>query len=124
MAIYLLLADHFVPGAGGVYLTAGSVVTDTGPGAQLPPAWIPTPYVDPQDTDAVAKFWAAGPVLPGLGLLRQRWSNVPVPRPFTYWIPNPNPTGGNGNIYREYILTGLGAGLPFQQALMRGGPAP
>ncbi|MGA7634795.1 MAG: hypothetical protein WCB11_28855 [Terriglobales bacterium] len=32
----------------------------------------------------------------------------------TRWVPNPNSTQP-GNTGREYVLTGLGAGLPFAQ---------
>jgi hypothetical protein len=122
VARYRLLADHVVAGASGTYLTAGSIVSDSA-GAQLPSNFIPTPYCDPLDTDAVNKFYLAGPGLPGLGLLIPRWVGVSVPPPVTRWVPNPNPTAP-GNPYREYVLTGLGAGLPFAQAFGGGCPPP
>jgi len=34
--------------------------------------------------------------------------------PVTKWVVNPNPSLP-GNPGREYVLTGLGAGLPFAQ---------
>ena len=112
MAQYRLLADHFVNNA---FLPAGSIVSDTGGGAQLPNGWVPTPYCDPQDADGAQKFFNAGVRLPGL--IRSQWTFVNIAPPTTKWVPNPNPTGGAGNPYREYVLTGLGAGLGFAQVM-------
>ena len=92
-------------------LQAGSVVTDTGHGAQLPNGFVPTSYCDPLDADAVTKFYNAGPQIPRL--IRAQWTGVPVGPPVTYWKPDPNASPGNPS--RQYVLTGLGAALPFLQ---------
>ena len=91
MAQYRLLADHFV---NNVFLPAGSIVSDSGGGAQLPNGWVPTPYCDPQDADGAQKFFNAGVKLPGL--IRSHWAGVSIAPPTTRWVPNPNPTGGAG----------------------------
>jgi hypothetical protein len=108
LGIYRLLVDHFV---NGVFLQAGSLVSDTGGGAQLPNGYIPTLGMDPQDGDAINKFWAAGPAAQqsaekSLSLgpwgLQSRWSNAVVAAPAIYWQP-----AGPG----QFILTGAGASL-------------
>jgi hypothetical protein len=58
MAAYRLLVDHYV---GTTYCEAGSVVSDSGPGAILPIGWIPTTACDPTDVQGVQNFWNAGP---------------------------------------------------------------
>lgn len=110
MATYRLLADHFVNNA---FLPAGSIVGDTGGGAQLPSGYVPTPYMDPLDSDGARKFFNAGVRLPGL--IRTQWTGVNIAPPITKWVPNPN--AAPGNPYREYVLTGLGAGLGFAQVM-------
>jgi hypothetical protein len=100
MSTYRLLEDHYINNA---LLPAGSVVTDTGAGAQIPVGWTPTPAVDPLDSGAVTQFYNAGPVLSGL--VRAQFSTQAVPSPTTYWTRQ-----GNG----QYALTGLGASLPAQ----------
>ena len=102
MATYRLLEDHFVARAGGTFLSAGAVVTT---GVELPNGWVPTPNVDPLDSDAVNTFYEQGPVQPGL--VRMQWSTIAVPPPTTYWT-----RVGNG----FWSLTGLGAALAPQWA--------
>lgn len=55
-ATYRLLADHYLPGG---FYPAGSVITE-GDGS-IPFGWIPTLAVDPQGTQAILSFHAAGP---------------------------------------------------------------
>jgi hypothetical protein len=108
MAKYRLLADHY---AGGALLQAGSTIVE---GVDVPTGWAPTPYTEPLDQDAANKFFAQGVKLPGL--LRPQFVGVSIPPPTCKWIPNPNPTGGPLNPYREWILAGpLGVGLGSQQ---------
>jgi hypothetical protein len=99
MAIYKLTSSIVVNIADGTVLTPGSIVTDTGPGAQLPPGYIPNGCCDPQDVDGVNKCWAAGPIAPTIDPF--------TPPPITYWrfVSGSNPT-------RLWGLTGLGAALP------------
>lgn len=85
---------------------AGSVVSDVG--GQLPAGFVPSAYMDPLDTDAVTKFYAAGPQFrPVSGTLAQ-----PA---VTYWVPDPSQPASNP--YFQFVLTGLGAGSPFAQLL-------
>jgi hypothetical protein len=101
LAIYKLTSSIVVNAAGGTVLTAGSTVTDTGPGAQLPPNYIPNGCCDAQDADGVLKMWNAGPIAPTIDLFRGP--------PTTWW----KPVAGTGNPNRLYKLTGaLAAGLP------------
>jgi hypothetical protein len=88
MASYRLLVDHYV---GTQYLEAGSIVSDSGPGAVLPPNWIPTTACDPVDAQALTNFRNAGPpgndAEPNKGLgpwwTGGRWA--PVGPPVHYW---------------------------------------
>ena len=100
-ATYRLLEDHYINNA---LLPAGTVVTDTGAGAQIPPGWKPTPACDPLTTDAVTQFYAEGPKPPGL--TRSQFVGVPVEPPRTYWLGTPM-----GSV-TSWQLKGLGAGLP------------
>jgi hypothetical protein len=109
MSQYRFLQDHSV---GGVYYQAGTSASTADVGGSLPVNWQPTGASEPLDAPAVAAFYAMGPQLGAL--IRQQWVGLPVAKPVTYWIPNPNPTFP-GNSAREYVLTGLGAGLPFAQ---------
>jgi hypothetical protein len=102
MATYRLLEDHFVGRAGGTLLQAGQVVTT---GVELPAGWVPTPNVDPLDTDAVNAFYAVGPVMPGP--VRAQWSTIAVPAPTTYWTRLQS---------GMWALTALGAQLAPQWA--------
>lgn len=97
MASYRLLEDHYI---GQTQLLAGTIVTDTGPGAVLPSGWVPTPNCDPLDSGALTAFYAEGPVLPGL--IRAQWTGLSVAPPVTYWAKQQN---------GQYKLTGLGAAL-------------
>jgi hypothetical protein len=114
MASYRLLADHYV---GGVVHLAGTTLSTADVGGTLPTGWVPSGQVDPLDGDAVQAFWDAGPQ--GLGLVRQRWTGTPVPRPVTYWVPYP--AGGGTS---PMILTGLGAGLGFRNWISPRGTVP
>jgi hypothetical protein len=109
MSSYRFLQDHSV---GGAYYQAGTIASTADVGGTLPVNFQPTGACEPLDAPAVAAFYAMGPQL--RALIRQQWVGLPVAKPFTYWIPNPNPTQP-GNTGREYVLTGLGAGLPFAQ---------
>jgi hypothetical protein len=110
MALWRALAD-IAPGANWPYISAGTVFSDL-PGQSVPQMvptnYLPNAYFEPLDADALTKFYAVGPYLPS--------GSVPirVAQATTRWIPNPTPTlPGNGA--REYVLTGLGQGLPFLQ---------
>jgi hypothetical protein len=100
MAIYKLLSSIVVNAACGTVLTAGRTVTDTGPGAQLPPNFVPNGCCDPQDADGVQKMWNAGPVAPIIDAF--------IAPPTTYWLA----VAGTLSPNRLYKLTGaLAAGL-------------
>lgn len=110
MSLYRFLADHSV---GPFYFQAGTTASTADDGVGLPPVgWVPTGGVEPLDSSAAAAFFAAGPQFGWP--IRQQWTGIGVPRPVTNWVPNPNPTAP-GNPYREFVLVGLGAGLPFKQ---------
>jgi hypothetical protein len=101
MATYKLLSSIVVPAADGTVLVAGQVVTDTGPGAQLPAGFIPNGCCDPQNADAAQKMWNAGPVIPTIDPF--------VPPPVTCWAA----VSGTATPFRTYKLTGpLGVGFP------------
>jgi hypothetical protein len=111
MAQYKLLTDHFI---GGSVLEAGSVVTDTGPSAQLPANWVPTTAVDALDNDGISKFWTAGPAGQstadpnrslGPYFSGGHFVGVPIGAPAIYWKAVP------GSTTHEFILTGAGAAL-------------
>jgi hypothetical protein len=100
VAIYKLTSSIVVNIADGTVLVAGQTVTDTGPGAQLPPNYVPNGCCDPIDADGVNKVWAAGPIPPTIDLF--------TPPPITYWAP----VAGTASPTRFYKLTGrLAAGL-------------
>jgi hypothetical protein len=107
MASYRLLQDHHIPPYG--LLEAGTIVTDTGPGAQIPIGWKPSFAVDPISNDAIQAFFNQGP--PGkasacmfLGPygIQGHWSTAFVAAPTVFWKPF-----GPG----LWILTGAGAAL-------------
>jgi hypothetical protein len=101
MAIYKLTSSIVVGIADGTVLTAGQTVTDIGPGAQLPPGYIPNGCCDAQDADGAQKMWNAGPIAPTIDAF--------VPPPITYWAP----VAGTASPTRSYKLTGaLAAALP------------
>ena len=118
MATYRAFVPGTVPGGvgavpGGVYVEAGAILTDSGHNALIPAGWTPPLSVDPQDTEAIENFWAAGPRsaagsqpgiaagnLWGYGV----WTGVPIVGPTIYWIAYP-PIPGN------MILTGSGQAL-------------
>ena len=107
MSSYRFLQNHYVD---GVTYLAGTTASTADVGGPLPEGWAPSGQVDPLDSAAVQAFWNAGVQL--LGLVRQQWTGISVPKPTTYWVPAVNP-----NPYREYLLTGLGAGMPMVQLL-------
>ena len=76
MARYRFLQDGFV---GQFCHQAGSV-------AELPADWVPGPFVEPLDAEAVQAFFEAGPQ--PCGLIRQQWSDILLTEfPRTYWTP-------------------------------------
>jgi hypothetical protein len=99
MAVYRLLSSIVVNSAGGTVLGAGQTVSDTGPGAQLPPGYIPNGACDPTNADGVQKFWNAGPITPTIDLF--------TPPPTTFW----RAVAGTASPNRLYQLTGLGSAL-------------
>jgi hypothetical protein len=112
MAIWRALAD-IAPGANWPYISAGTVFSDL-PGQSAP--WMvptnypPNAYFEPLDADALAKFYIAGPYLPG--------GSVPirVAQAATRWVPYAGAPPGNP--YRQFSLTGLGLALaPLQLAV-------
>lgn len=100
MATYRLLSSIVVNAAGGTVLRAGQTVRDSGPGAQLPPNFVPNGCCDPIDGDGVQKMWNAGPITPPIDLF--------VPPPTTYWAA----VAGTSSPNKLYKLTGpLAIGL-------------
>lgn len=100
-ARYLLLEDHYINNA---LLVAGQTVTEE---VEIPAGWIPTPNVDPLNTPAVTAFYSVGPT--DLGLVRQQFQPIFVPKPITYWKQiSPN----------VWQLTGLGASLAPKFAII------
>jgi hypothetical protein len=91
MSSYRLLADHYVSNQ---LLQAGSIVSDSGPGAVLPPGYIPTLACDPVDTGGLQAFFNAGPT-PAMASAEHgalstvfngnRWSGIAVSAPVHYW---------------------------------------
>jgi hypothetical protein len=98
LAIYKLTSSIVVNIADGTVLVAGQTVTDVGPGAQLPPGYIPNGCCDAQDADGAQKMWNAGPITLTIDPF--------VPPPACYWrrVSGSNP-------YVFYSLTGIGAAL-------------
>jgi hypothetical protein len=87
MAIYKLTSSIVVNIADGTVLVAGQTVTDTGPGAQLPPGYIPNGCCDAQDADGAQKMWNAGPITPTIDPF--------VPPPACYW----RRVSGSNNVF-------------------------
>jgi hypothetical protein len=98
IAIYKLTSSIVVPAADGTVLVAGQIVTDVGPGAQLPAGFIPNGCCDAQDADGAQKMWNAGPIQPTIDPF--------VPPPLCYWRRS---SGTNPFVF--YALTGIGAAL-------------
>ena len=85
MSLYRFLADHSV---GPFYFQAGTTASTADDGVGLlPVGWVPTGGVEPLDSSAVAAFFAAGPQFGWP--IRQQWTGIGVPRPVTYWVPDP-----------------------------------
>jgi len=112
MAKYRALVDLYLPS--GVYVQAGSIITDAGLSPDVPPTWQPPTAVDPIDADAITKFWTAGPAGQsnaepnrslGPWFLGGRWTGVPVAAPVIYWV------AVLGSTTHQFILTGAGAAL-------------
>jgi hypothetical protein len=99
MAIYKLTSSIVVNSANGTVLGPGRIVTDTGPGAQLPPGYIPNGCCDAQDADGAQKMWNAGPIAPTIDLF--------VAPPLCFW----KAVAGSSSPTRSYQLTGIGASL-------------
>jgi hypothetical protein len=110
MSTYRFLQDHYV---NGVTYQAGTTASTFDAGGTLPTGWVPTGQVDPLDNAAVTAFYSAGPQLNGA--IKTQWSGLSVAAPVTRWTDRVLP-----NLYREYVLTGLGVGLPFKQMFFGG----
>ena len=81
MALYKMLQAHSI---GCEYYEAGSV-------ASLPADWVPTPWVEPFDTEALNSFYAAGPTQRGGGgqsPIGSRRQSPTIPRSclIAYWV--------------------------------------
>lgn len=103
-ATYLFLEDHLV---GNNYIYAGDVASE---GGLLPNGWIPTPNVDPLNTDAVNAFYRQGPRIGGP--IRTQWTTRFVPPPATFWtfVKPFSPGFGPGfGANLTWALTGLGS---------------
>lgn len=99
-AQYRLLQQHFFnyfPITNSKEYAAGLTIIE---GVDVPFGWIPTPNVDPLNTQAVQAFYNAGPSL--LGLVVTQFSNLAVAPPTTFWVEAP----GSPSLWH---LTGLGA---------------
>ena len=103
MSTYRFLADHYTEAG---FVQAGSVASTADVGGILPTGWQPTGAVDPLDAPAVAAFYAMGPQVGWP--IRQQWAGIGVSPAVTRWISS-NPDS------REFVLTGLGAGLAPRQ---------
>ena len=107
MSTYRFLQYHYV---NGVTYLAGTTAATFDAGGTLPTGWLPSGAVDPLDAPAVNAFYAVGPQV--CGSIKTQWSGLSVAAPVTRWTP----AGPN----QQYVLTGLGAGLPFKQMLFGG----
>jgi hypothetical protein len=105
MAQYRLLADLWLPLAGGTLVPAGAIVSDVPPSGQLPPGFVPSAYMDALDADAASKVYAAGPQFAQIG-------TTLVQPAKTYWVVDPNASPGNPD--HQFVLVGLGAGQMAQ----------
>jgi hypothetical protein len=112
MAKYRFLQDCV--DATGIYYQAGSIASTADVGGTLLSTFIPPPAVEPLDAAAAVAYFAAG--VRFFSNIRPQFVGQNIPPPICKWIPNPNPTGGPLNPFREYIVAGpLGVGLGFQQ---------
>ena len=108
MSSYRFLQDHYV---NGVTYPAGTVASTFDVGGTLPTGWPPTGQVDPQDTAAIAAFFAAG--FSCSDWFEAQWSTQAVLPPIVRWaVVNPNTF--------TYRLTGAGAALGTAQLIFRG----
>ena len=110
MGIYRMLSDHYV---NGNMLEAGTTQNDN-VGGLLPSGFVPTVGMDPQDQDAINKFWFAGPLALAansaylaLGIIGKV-----AAKPLIYWVPV---SGASGD--ELYILTGNGASLGSRSSI-------
>lgn len=62
MSVYRFLQDAYI----GRIFPAGTVASTVDVGGLLPTAWVPGPYADPLDFNAVNAFYAAVPHSRGL----------------------------------------------------------
>lgn len=120
MATYRALADIDL-GKNWPQVQAGTILTDQPPVPNIPVGWSPPGAVEPLDAGAVTAFWNAGVQFPG-GPIRPQWSGVSISPPTTKWIVDP--AASPGNPYRQYVLSGLGAGLGMVQLLGTRGVQP
>jgi len=117
MAIYKAITNLFLPG--NLYALAGDLINDTGVGAGwlVPSSYVPPAQaVDPQDSDALTKYFAAGPHLDPTEIGRAlypwgqdngRWvGGNPGFTPSTYWY------GIAPGLYALKGHEGLGSKLP------------
>lgn len=123
-ASYRLLQDHYLSNQ---LVPAGTTITE-GDGI-CPIGWVPTPNVDPLNTQAVQNFYNAGPQQGGL--IRQQFTPtvgspfLPIGPPVTYWLNVGGFSGGFSPGFMGGIplwqLTGLGANIltypPVQRQL-------
>ena len=108
MSTYRFLADHYTDGG---FVQAGSIASTADVGGILPSDFKPTGACDPLDQPALAAFYAMGPQVGWP--IRQQWAGIGVSPAVTRWVlADPNS--------RAYVLTGLGAGLPFRQLGVNG----
>lgn len=108
MSVYRFLVDHYTDGG---FIQAGSIASTADVGGILPAGWQPTGGVDPLDQAALTAFYNQGPQVGWP--VRQQWAGIGVSPAVTRWLlVDPN--------NREYVLTGLGAGLPFRQLGVNG----
>ena len=117
MSSYRFLQDHSIA---GLYYQAGSTASTQDVGGTLPAGWVPSGQVDPTDGPAVSAFWSAGVQL--LGLVRAQFNGINVAPPVTFW--KVDPAAGPGNPYRQFVLAGLGAGMPMVQLIGTRGVQP
>jgi hypothetical protein len=109
MAVYRFLVDHSI---GQFYYPAGTIASTADSGGTLPANWSPSPNVDPQDTDALNAYYAAGVSsiefreasysFNNSSTAPTMWRSV---RAVTYFLPT-----AQGRTM-SWTLTGLGVGL-------------
>lgn len=104
MSTYRFCSDHVV---GAFFYPAGTTAQTADVGGSLPVGWPPSAQCDPLDAAAVQAFWNVGPQL--LGPVIGRWVGQSVAPPITRWTDYRWP-----NVFREFVLTGLGSAMPMK----------